>query len=111
MSAERVAHDVRPLDPQVVEQPYDVERHLAAISRRLVRLVALAMPTHVERDDSIIARQVANDSVVCPDFGGVPVAVDEHDRLACALLDVPKTDAGGVKILVLRQTERGRQRE
>jgi hypothetical protein len=62
VSAERVADDVRPPDAEVVEQPDDVESHLAAVLGGIVRLVALAVAAQVERDDAMVAREVLRDS-------------------------------------------------
>jgi hypothetical protein len=49
---------VSPLDDEVIEESHDISGHFFAIAPRVVRLAALAMATHVERDDSMLFGKV-----------------------------------------------------
>src|SRR4029078_3760216 len=105
------ADDVRPPDAEVVEQPDDVESHLAAVLGGLGRLVALAVAAEVARDDANGAREVLRDSAGPPDVGRVREAVDEDDRIALALLDVTQPNAADVEVIVLGGADAGDDRQ
>jgi hypothetical protein len=104
-ASHRVADDVRLRDVQVVHQPRHVLDDGEAVLRRVVRLVALAMAAHVERDDSKRLRQRVDDFRLAPvDVKRRGKAVDQHHRLAPSDVDVTDLDAARVeeRIGVLR---------
>ena len=74
------------LDPKVIEQAHDIERHLPAILLCVVRLVALAVPAAVDRDDPIVLSQARDDRG--PILNATISAVDEDNGFTGALLDV-----------------------
>jgi hypothetical protein len=115
-ASHRVADDVRLRNVQVVHQPRHVLDDGEAVLRRIVRLVALAVAAHVERDDAELLRQRVDDSRLSPI--GVKrrgKAVDQHDRLAPSDVDVTDLDAARVEerigILRLDGTRHGRQQD
>jgi hypothetical protein len=71
--AQRVAEDVRLVDLQVVEQPHDVEAHLAPVARRIVRLAALAVTAQVEADHAVALRERTAKPVRTNWLSNVPV--------------------------------------
>jgi hypothetical protein len=96
--AHRIADDVRFLDVEVVEQPYDVVDHLNAVARGVVRLVALAVAAAVERDDAEVLRERIDDARRAPvRVEARRESMHKDDRLAAADLHVVDLDAGRVE--------------
>jgi len=98
VSAHRVADNVRTTDAEVIKKTNDIETHFRPIGGALVRLVREPVPPRVERNHSIMKQPVRENSRRYPLLLQVnSVAVDQHDGLACSLLDVVDANACGVK--------------
>lgn len=84
-AAHRVADQVGGLDFQMIHERDDVVAHLSVLVRLLVmRLVALAVPAYVEREDAESGRDQCRDhpGATPVPLGAARQAVDEHHRTA-----------------------------
>ena len=91
-AAEREADDVRAVDLQEIEQARHVERLLAAVLPGIVRRAALALPARVIGDDAEILGESVDHAGRDPAFQAGRAAVQQHDRLALAAVDVVDLD-------------------
>ena len=105
--AERETDDVRTVELQCVEQARHVERLLPAIGFRLARLVALAGAAGVERDDAEILRQIGDHAGRDPALEVRCAAMQQHDRLALAAVDVVDLDAAEIGEPAVLDRKRG----
>ena len=111
-AAEREPDDVRAVDLQVVEQARHVERLLPAVLLRVVRLAAPAGAARVVGDDAEILREVGDHTGRDPGLQVGRPAVQQHDRLALAAIDVVDADAvSEVRVFAVLDSKRGHQRE
>ncbi len=98
--AHRVAHHVRLLYVQVIEQPARVLGHdRGAIGGRIVELLAGAVTAVVERDHPVaVADEVADPAGIDPVGRGVRgEAMDEQDRRAGAFVEKRDLDSVGAE--------------
>jgi hypothetical protein len=104
--AHGVADDVRLGDLQVIEQADDVFHHLKAVFRGIARFAAAAMPAEVEGQHPVVRRQGLEDAAVGPFFGAATEAVDEHDGVPLASVQVADADSPGFEALLSRGQRR-----
>src|SRR4051812_17209133 len=101
---------MRPGNAKVIQEPRNVETHLAPVLLRIVRFATQTVTAGVNGDHTMIAREILKDAPVRPAPGAATSAMQEHDRLADSLLDVVDADAGGIKVTVfLGKSSRGRR--
>ena len=101
VASQGVAHDMRTVDVQVVEETKDVQDHLFAILVGVIRLSAPTVPPAVEGDHSI-----ARPSECLHDTGRLPMtgvgarkSMNEQDGFALPLIDIVDLDAVRIKEL------------
>jgi hypothetical protein len=87
----------------MVQEANRIEPHLRAIGRDLVRLAALRVAAGIERNHPVVALETGDDSRVDPALERSAVAVQEHDRLALATVDVTDAHAVRVEVLILSE--------
>src|SRR5262249_29760343 len=109
--AEREADDMGAIELERVEQPRNIERLLAAISLRIVRLAAPAGAPRVKRDDAKILLQVGHDAGADPAVQARRAAMQQHDRLALAAVDVVDLHTIELGVLAVVGGKRGRRCE
>ena len=108
--AQTETHDVDLFDAEVVEQPHDVARHLAAVGPDIRRLAALPVPAQIQRNDAMRPRKLLGDAAVGPHLERGAAAVNEEHRLSEAVFHVADRHAVRVEVPVLgRCPERQRQ--
>ena len=83
----------------------------AAIGLRVARLVAPAGAARVERDDAEILLQVGDHAGRDPALEGRRAAVQQHDRLALAAVDVVDLHTAEVGVFAVLDRKRRRDRE
>lgn len=96
----RVAHDVGPLDFQVVEQRADISGHdRTVIGRRIVELCRRAVPAIVEGNCTAAgARERRHPAGLNPvHFLRGRKAVDEHERLAASFIKISDLDVAMIE--------------
>ena len=86
----------------MVEQPHHVLGHLGAVLFRVVRLVALAVPAAIQRDQLELLGRGVGVAEPPPHAGIAHPAVDEDDGFALAFRDVPNLHAVRVEHVVGR---------
>src|SRR5262249_16004539 len=108
---EREADDMGTIKLQRIEQAWHVKRLLAAILLRVVRLAAPARAAGVERADAKILLQIGDEGGPDPTFQGGGAAMQQHDRLALAAVDIVDLHAVEIGELALVGGERWLGRE
>ena len=61
-----MAHDMRPSNVQVIQEPHDILAHLKTIALRVMGLIALAVSASVERIDLVVRGQFREDARLDP---------------------------------------------
>ena len=100
-AAERVAHDVRPRDVEMVRQRQHITRHRSdVIVLRIVELCRLPVPAIVERDHAParLAQMRYPGRIDPVHVLGGGKAVHEDDRIALAFVEIGNLDPGIVEI-------------
>src|SRR6185503_15642337 len=99
--AQRITQKVRAREVEVVEQAHEVERHLDAVLRSVVRLCATAVTAQIEAYDAIVLRQAVGDARP-PELTleAAAVRMHEHDRRTVPALDVADGNAVRVEELL-----------
>ncbi|KRR26010.1 hypothetical protein CQ13_23645 [Bradyrhizobium retamae] len=98
--SQRIAHDVRALDSQIIQQRDDVTCHdRNFVSSGIVELIGIAMAAIVERDHAAaVFPQIGNPGRINPIHvlaGGK--AMHEDDRIALAFVEISNFDSAVVK--------------
>lgn len=111
-AAHRVAHDVRFLDLQVIEQEDDVLDQLEAVGFLLLGPVRASMSRQIDGDHSVILGEVAEDTRDPPvDVGARVQPMDQDHRLPFAAVEVvdphPISDVGSREGLIRGQGRAG----